>query len=83
MVKVFYFNSTRSGAEQVYYMSLEGGDPIQITNYVLGVSSPKLSSDGNKFLFSAMVYPECGADADCNQKNFFVIRKRSDTSSLS
>ncbi|MDP2038196.1 MAG: S9 family peptidase, partial [Ignavibacteria bacterium] len=66
--KGIYFNSTRGGTEQVYYMSLEGGDPIQITNYALGVSSPKLSSDGNKFLFTAMVYPECGADADCNQK---------------
>ena len=66
--KGIYFNSTRGGSEQVYYMSLEGGDPIQITNFALGVSSPKLSSDGNKFLFTAMVYPECGADADCNQK---------------
>lgn len=66
--KGIYFNSTRSGSEQVYYLSLEGGDPTQITSYGLGVSSPKLSSDGNKFLFTTMVYPECGTDVECNQK---------------
>lgn len=66
--KGFYFNSTRNGSEQVFYMLLDGGDPIQITDYKLGISSPKLSSDGNKIIFTAMVDPECGADVECNEK---------------
>lgn len=65
--KGIYFNSNRNGSDQVYYMSLEGGEPEQITNYLLGVSSPKYSNDGKKILFGAMVYPECGADSDCNE----------------
>jgi dipeptidyl aminopeptidase/acylaminoacyl peptidase len=66
--KGIYFNSSRGGSDQLYYMSLNGGDPVQITNYALGVSSPKLSNDGTKLIFVAMVYPECGADADCNER---------------
>lgn len=66
--KGFYFNSTRSGSEQVFYMSLEGGDPTQVTDYKLGVSSPKLSNDGNKIIFTASVFPECGANVECNEK---------------
>ncbi len=65
--KGIYFNSNRNGSDQVYYMSLEGGEPEQITNYLLGVSSPKYSNDGKKILFGALVYPECGADSDCNE----------------
>jgi len=66
--KGIYFNSSRNGSDQVYYLRLDGGDPEQITNYSLGVSSPKISNSGKYFLFGAMVYPECGSDADCNEK---------------
>ncbi|PKL82197.1 MAG: peptidase S9 [Ignavibacteriae bacterium HGW-Ignavibacteriae-3] len=63
-----YFVSTRSGSEQVYYLSLDGGEAVQITNCSLGVSSPKLSGDRKYFLFTAQVFPECGADENCNKK---------------
>ncbi len=66
--KGIYFVSTRGGAEQVYYLSLLGGEAAQITNCGLGVSSPKLSNDGKYFLFTAQVFPECGADENCNKK---------------
>ena len=66
--KGIYFNSTRDGSDQLYYMSLQGGDPVQITNYGLGVSSPKLSNDGTKLIFTAMLYPECGTDPECNER---------------
>ncbi|MGD8778617.1 MAG: S9 family peptidase [Ignavibacteria bacterium] len=65
---ILYFVSTRKGSAQVYSMPLDGGDPVQVTDYALGISSPKLSSDGNKIIFSAKVYPECGADAGCNEE---------------
>ncbi len=66
--KGFYFNSNRSGADQVYYMPLDGGEPVQITKYASGVSSPKMSSDGTKLIFGSAIYPECGTDPDCNEK---------------
>lgn len=66
--KGLYFVSTRSGSEQVYYLSLSGGEAIQITSNSLGVSSPKISYDGNYLLFAAQVFPECGADEECNKK---------------
>lgn len=66
--KGIFFVSTRSGSEQVYFLPLSGGEPVQITNTGLGVSSPKLSDDGKYLVFTAQVFPECGANADCNQK---------------
>ncbi|OGU62932.1 MAG: peptidase S9 [Ignavibacteria bacterium RBG_13_36_8] len=66
--KGIYFVSTRSGTEQVYYLSFDGGEAKQITDYGLGLSSPKLSDDGKYFVFTANVFPECGADVNCNEK---------------
>ena len=66
--KGIYFVSTRSGSEQLYYLSLSGGEAVQITSSGLGVSSPKISFDGKQILFTAQVFPECGADEDCNKK---------------
>ena len=66
--KALYFVSTRNGSSQLYSMSFDGGDPVQLTDYALGVSSPKLASGGDKIIFAAKVYPECGADAQCNEK---------------
>ncbi len=64
----FYFVSYRSGSAQVYYLSLNGGEAEQITNFYPGVSSPKLSPNGKYLIFTAKVFPECGADENCNKK---------------
>lgn len=66
--KGFYYSAFKEGNEQVMYMSLDGGEPVQITNYGLGVSSPKLSADGKSFLFQAQVFPEYGDDVEKNIK---------------
>lgn len=66
--KGFYYSAYKEGNEQVMYMPLSGGEPVQITNYGLGVSSPKLSSDGKSFLFQAQVFPEYGDDVEKNKK---------------
>jgi len=63
-----YFSSTRTGSEQLFCLPINGGEARQITDFSLGVSSPKLSKDGKSILFQASVYPECGIDIDCNQK---------------
>lgn len=66
--KGFYYSSYKEGNEQVMYMALNGGEPVQITNYGLGVSSPKLSADGKYFIFQAQVFPEYGEDVEKNIK---------------
>jgi len=66
--KGFYFSAFKDGNEQVMYMPLAWGEPVQVTNYGLGVSSPKLSADGKYFIFQAQVFPEYGTDVEKNKK---------------
>lgn len=58
----FYFISYRLGSAQLYYLSLNGGEVEQITNFQMGVNSPKLSPDGKKIIFNTKVFPEIGID---------------------
>ena len=58
-----YFLSDRQGITNVYRVSLEGGEPAQLTNLVTGVSgitalSPAMSAAGGRVIFS--VYEEDG-----------------------
>ena len=62
------FVSTRTGTPQVFFLPLNGGEPRQRTDFPGGVAGPLFSADGRWLAFSADVYPECGADAACNEK---------------
>lgn len=62
------FSSTRSESEQLFSISSTCGEAKQIIDYKLGISSPKLSSDGKSIIFQAAVFPECGIDVECNNK---------------
>jgi Tol biopolymer transport system component len=58
-----YFLSDRQGITNVYRVSLEGGEPVQLTNLLTGVSgitalSPAMSAAGGRLIFSA--YEEDG-----------------------
>ena len=53
-----YFLSDRQGITNVYRLSLDGGEPTQLTNLVTGVSgitalSPAMSASGGRIIFSA------------------------------
>lgn len=58
----FYFISGRTGSAQLFYMSLSGGETEQITDFYMGINSPKLSPDGTKIIFNTKVFPELGID---------------------
>lgn len=58
----FYFVSYRDGSSQLYFMPLKGGEVEQITNFYMGIHSPKLSPDGNKIIFTTKIFPELGLD---------------------
>ena len=62
------FVSTRSGSAQAWILPANGGEPRQVTAFESGVSDLAWFPDGKSFLFTSRVYPECGADNDCNTR---------------
>ncbi|HHE54821.1 MAG TPA: S9 family peptidase [Caldithrix abyssi] len=65
--KQILFISTRAKTPQVWALPVEGGEPQQLTDFPMGVQQAKWLTN-NKIVFVSEVFPECGADADCNQK---------------
>ena len=65
--KWLLFVSTREGGAQAWKMPVEGGEPTKVTNFSMGVSGPRWLPGGKKILFYTEVFPECGADDECNK----------------
>ncbi len=65
----FVFVSDREGdAPQLWVMAVDGGEPRKLTDFPMGVGDPVVSPDGRYIAVTSEVYPECGADADCNRE---------------
>ena len=61
-----YFLSSRSGSSQVWMMPLDFGEPLQVTDYPVPVSSFRIAPGGGGTLaFTAAVLPDCEADLAC------------------
>ena len=63
-----YFLSTRSGSSQVFRLTFDGGEAVQVTDLPVDVSNLELSPDGKLLGFSLEVFPACGADLTCTKK---------------
>ncbi len=63
------FVSNRGGSSQLWLMDADGGNAKQVTNFAAEADGALYSPDGKNLLFTSLVYPECGADDACNQKN--------------
>src|SRR5580704_12788353 len=61
--------SDRGGSSQIWLMDPDGGNARQVTNFSTEADGVLYSPDGKNRLFTSEVYPECGADNACNQKN--------------
>jgi len=61
--------SDRGGSSQIWLMDPDGGNARQVTNFATEADGVLFSPDGKNLLFTSSVYPECGADDACNQKN--------------
>jgi dipeptidyl aminopeptidase/acylaminoacyl peptidase len=62
------FVSTRENGAQAWKIPVDGGEPTKITDFHTGVSGIRWLPDGNRLLFFSEVFPECGADSDCNRE---------------
>lgn len=60
-----YFLSAQSGSNQLYAMPVAGGQPRQLTALARGIDSYKVSPQGDRVLFSADVFQDCGSDLAC------------------
>jgi dipeptidyl aminopeptidase/acylaminoacyl peptidase len=49
------FVRNTDGKPQIFLLSFDGGEPIQLTHFRFGASSPKWSPDGKEMLFSARI----------------------------
>ena len=63
------FVSTRENGAQAWLVSADSGVPHRLTDFSMGVGDPEWSRDGKHIIFSADVFPDCGADNDCNKYN--------------
>ncbi len=77
--RAIYFLSTRSGMSQVWRLSFDGGEAVQVTDLPLDVSNLELSPDGKFFDFSLEVFPACGKDLGCTKTKLDEVEARKST----
>jgi Tol biopolymer transport system component len=66
--KYLLFVSTRKNGTQAWRIPIRGGEAEQLTDFSAGVNDPIWTSDGRRIIFYTDIWPECGADSDCNKK---------------
>ena len=60
--KTLFFQSNRSGANQLWSMPIDGGEPRQRTSLASGIAEPVFSPDGKYIAVSVELYPELAFD---------------------
>jgi dipeptidyl aminopeptidase/acylaminoacyl peptidase len=61
------FVSSRTGSEQIFVLSLAGGEADPLTVLSTGAGNEQWSPDGQWIAFTSAVYPDCQDDA-CNRQ---------------
>jgi dipeptidyl aminopeptidase/acylaminoacyl peptidase len=64
--RALYFLSTRSGTSQIWRLSLDGGEAVEVTHYPLDVGAFKVSPRGDRLAFGMEVLPGCG-NLECSR----------------
>lgn len=63
------FLSSRSGSVQVWLLPVHGGEAHCETDLAIDLDDLEWMTDGSGFVFTSHVFPECGADDGCTEKN--------------
>jgi dipeptidyl aminopeptidase/acylaminoacyl peptidase len=66
--KKIAFVSHRVDTPQIWLMDAGGENARQITSLSTGAAGVLYSHDGKNLVFTSDVYPECGADDNCNRQ---------------
>jgi len=62
------FVSDHGDTSQIWTMDADGANAKQITNLSTGAGGVLYSHDGKNLVFTSDVFPECGADDNCNRQ---------------
>ncbi|HPF25826.1 MAG TPA: S9 family peptidase [Steroidobacteraceae bacterium] len=79
--RTIWFVSARSGTSQVWRLSLDGGEAVQITDLPLDVAAVKPSPDGKSLALSMEVFPDC-KDLQCTKDRLTAKEKSKETGLL-
>ena len=63
-----YYIKTVDSKAQLFSYNLTSKKISQVTTFYPGIANPLFSPDGKLLAFTAEVYPDCGADNECNKK---------------
>jgi len=74
-----FFLSTRSGSVQVWRLSLEGGEAIQVTDLPLDVESLVIGPDASALYLGLKVFPDCEDSIPCTVKRLEAKEKQKTT----
>jgi dipeptidyl aminopeptidase/acylaminoacyl peptidase len=75
--KSVYFLSGKSGTSQLYAIPVAGGEPAQVTDFVLDIDGYSLSPDGKRIAFAAAAFADCKGDMACSRKQLDAKPKAS------
>ncbi len=67
--------SNRSGASQIWAMDADGENAKQLTNISTEAAGELVSPNGKMLVFTSDVFPECGADDNCNRDKIEAAKK--------
>src|SRR5690606_35610775 len=77
--RTVYFLSGKSGSSQLYAIPVAGGEPMQVTDFPVGVDGFVLSPDGKRIAFAAGTFPDCDGDLACTRNK---LEAKSDASGV-
>ncbi|MBN1155726.1 S9 family peptidase [candidate division KSB1 bacterium] len=62
------FLSSREDGAQIWLLPTQFGEARQLSSFSTGIVNPEWTPDAKHIIFSSDVFPECGADDECNKK---------------
>jgi dipeptidyl aminopeptidase/acylaminoacyl peptidase len=67
--RTLYYLRTEKNHQQLWALPADGGEPRLLSAPPMGITDPVVTPNGRSVVFTAEVFPECGADTSCNTPN--------------